>query len=508
MHNPHKSLQQPKWYLLPLTGTTTTEIQQKSIVLTRYVQQYPHVSLGQIAALLGQEETENGFRQAALIADTAHLTEQMAANEIKNIAEQITKQATQTVFMFPGVGDHYLQMGRGLYATIPYFREVLDECDAILRPFLNESLITLLYPPETADLPESTPNAGLDLAAMLGRKPVAGPVNKQEAKVQETAVAQPLVFSIEYALARLLQHWGIEPDGMIGYSLGEYVAATIAGVLTLKDALTLVAGRAQLIQALPPGNMLAVPLSREDVAHYLNHEVSLSAHTGENLTILAGETDAILSLQQKLVKQQVACRLLDTTHAFHSHMMQSAAADLTKLAQTITYTPPQIPYLSNVTGTWITAKQATDPAYWAQHMCQPVQYFTMLYNLLGQGQKYHLIEVGPGQSLGAFAKQHPLCKPEQYALIYPTLRYAYDRQDDHWFLLATIRKLWLSGINLQWDKLLIGDSNLIFKSPEQPLSFTSSQGSILSQQAMQQKDRGEKRRQNRLRRRGSRNANG
>jgi acyl transferase domain-containing protein len=406
--------------------------------------------------------------------------------------------------MFPGIGDHYLQMGRGLYEAIPYFQEIFDECDAVLRPFLNQSLTQLLYPQETVNSAQAASPTGLDLAAMLGRKPAANTENKQAAKLQETAVAHPLVFCIEYALAQLLQQWGIEPDGLIGYSLGEYVAATIAGVLTLKDALMLVARRAQLIQALPPGKMLAVPLSREAVLPYLNEQVSLSAHNGDALTILAGEAEAVLTVQQQLQKQQVACRLLDTTHAFHSHMMQSAAADLTKLAQTITYAAPQTPYLSNVTGTWITAKQATDPTYWAKHMCQPVQYFSMLHDLLAQGQNYHLIEVGPGQSLGAFVKQHPQCQPEQYASIYPTIRYSYDHQDDHWFLLTTIRKLWLSGVNLQWDTLLNSDSDFIFEGPDQPLSFTSPQESAYSQQAIQQKDRGEKRRQNRLRRRGSR----
>ncbi len=501
MHIPHKSVQQPRWYLLPLTGTSTTELQQKSIVLTRYIQQYPNVSLGQIASLLSQEETENAFRQAALISDASHLTKQLTADEIKNAATQATVKTSRTIFMFPGIGDHYLQMGRGLYDTIPYFREVVDQCDAALRPFLNQSLTELLYPPETTKQPE-TSTSGLDLAAMLGRKPTASTNNEQEAKLQETAVAHPLVFSIEYALAKLLQKWGIEPDGLIGYSLGEYVAATIAGVLTLKDALTLVARRAQLIQALPPGKMLAVPLSQEEVGPYLNQQVSLSAHNGDALTILAGDTEAILAVQQQLQKQQVACRLLATTHAFHSHMMQGAVADLTKLAQTITYAAPEIPYLSNVTGTWITAKQATDPAYWAKHMCQPVQYFSMLRNLLGH--HYHLIEVGPGQSLGAFVKQHPQCKPEQYTLIYPTMRYSYDHQDDHRFLLTTIRKLWLSGVNLQWETILSNGTTHHPANQLPSLQFSRPQDNATSQQALQQKDRGEKRRQNRLRRRGSR----
>lgn len=497
MHNPHKSLQRPKWYLLPLAGTSTIELQQKSTVLTRYIQQYPHVSLGQMASLLGQEETNNQFRQAILIHDAIHLPEQLAVNEIKNTAAM--PQAPRTIFMLPGIGDHYLQMGRGLYETVAYFREIVDACDVALRPFLNQSLTALLYPQETTPQPKE--NSNLDLAAMLGRKPATNADNEQAARLQETAVAHPLVFTVEYALAKLLQRWGIEPDGLIGYSLGEYVAATIAGVLTLKDALMLVSRRAQLIQALPAGKMLAVPLSQDDVTPYLNQQVSLSAHNGDALTILAGETEAILAVQQHLLEKQVACRLLDTTHAFHSHMMQSAAADLTNLAQTITFSAPQIPYLSNVTGTWITAKQATDPTYWAKHMCQPVQYFSMLRNLLEQTQNYHLIEVGPGQSLGAFAKQHPQCKPEQYASIYPTIRYSYDHQDDQWFLLTTIRKLWLSGVDLQWEMILTAGSDLIIEKPEQPLRFTSPEDNAPSQQAIQQKDRGEKRRQNQLRRR-------
>jgi acyl transferase domain-containing protein len=270
-------------------------------------------------------------------------------------------------------------------------------------------------------------------------------------------------------------------------------------VLHLDDALMLVARRAQLIQALPQGKMLAVPLSREAVAPYLSEQVSLSAHNGEALTVLAGETEAIIAVQQQLLAQQIACRLLDTTHAFHSHMMATAVTELNQLAHSITYNAPQIPYLSNVTGTWITPQQATDPTYWARHMCQPVQFFTMLQNLFRQGPLLHLVEVGPGQSLGAFAKQHPLCKHEQFARIYPTLRYAYDNQDDHWFLLSTIRKLWLSGVDLQWQTINPAALAHRPEAADTPPLFATPQHN--PEQSTEQKERGEKRRQNRLRRR-------
>lgn len=491
--------QQPKWYLLPLTGSSPSDLQQKSITLRRYIQQYPTTSLHQIAASLGQEVTRNGFRQAVVANSSAQLDEQLTKNELQPAAFDAVTQKLPVIFMFPGIGDHYVQMGRGLYTHIAYFREILQECDAGLRPFLNESLIDLLYPAAPSSQSHNNSSPGLDLAVMLGRKDVPNSNTPLEARLQETIIAHPLVFSLEYALARLLQYWGLEPQGLIGYSLGEYVSATIAGVLTLEDALMLVARRAQLIQALPEGKMLATPLSREAVAPYLNKNVSLSAHNGEALTVLAGEAEAILVVRQKLLERQIACRLLDTSHAFHSHMMQTAVAEVNDLARSIIYAAPQIPYLSNVTGTWITARQATDPTYWSQHMCQPVQYFTMLYNLLNQAQTYHLIEVGPGQSLSAFAKQHPQCEQAQYPFILPTLPYSYDHQDDHWFLLSTIRKLWLSGAALQWQTILSGDSGMPPEAADYLLPFTLPDHN--AEQAEQQKDRGQKRRQNQLRRR-------
>ncbi len=487
------------WHLLPLVGSSETDIQQKYIALTQYVQQHPHVPISQLASFLSQEDTGNSFRKAVIANDASCLVKQFASNDIKKITPTIKSRIPRIVFMFPGIGDHYLQMGQGLYEAIPYFREIIDACDAALRPFLSDSLVDFLAPAEPAKQTNDATTTGFDLAAMLGRKPAASTENPQEARLRETAVAHPLVFSIEYALAKLLQHWGIHPNGLIGYSLGEYVAATISGVLTLQDALSLVAQRAQIIQALPTGKMLATPLSKEAVQPYLSEHISLSAHNGNDLTVLAGETEAILTVQQQLLEQQIACRILETSHAFHSHMMEKAAAKLTSLAQSITFTPPQIPYLSNVTGDWITAKQAVDPSYWAQHMCQPVQCFTMLGNLLGKEQPYHLIEVGPGQSLGSFAKQHPQCKREQYASIYPTLRYSYDQQDDHWFLLATIRKLWLSGVDLHWERISPAYSDTISEKRERQTIFVSTQND--SQRPLQQKNRGQKRRTNRLRRR-------
>lgn len=488
MYISHKIVQTPKWHLLPLSGNSETDVKQKAATLAQYIQQHPQVSLHQFAPLLYQQNSEGTFRQAILAENPATLLANLAKQEVKAV---LTSKAP-VIFMFPGIGDHYVKMAQGLYETVPYFREILETCDAGLRPYLSTSLITLLYQTEP-DTPTTPPQNGLDLAALLGRsKPAEQPTTTP---IHQTRIAHPLVFSIEYALAKLLQQLGLQPDGLIGYSLGEYVAATISGVLTLEDALHIVARRAKLIQALPAGKMLAIPLPIDQASTYLTPEISLSAHNGDNLTILAGEPEAIQTLHEQLLAQQIACRLLDTTHAFHSHMMEPAIAELNDLAQTITYSSPKIPYLSNVTGTWITAKQALDPTYWAKHMCQPVQFFDMLHHLLNHDQLYTLIEVGPGQSLGAFVKQHPHCKREQYPLIHPTMPYAYDAQDDYRFLLSTIRKLWLSGLNLNWEKLPTGFGDDIEEAP--PLTLVPSPKK--AEQPTEQKNRGEKRRQNRLR---------
>lgn len=495
MHIPNKNAQQSQWHLVPISGFSEMDVKEKSIALTRFTQQNPQIELKKISALLGHESVKGTFRKAIVANSTSYLAEQLTTNGQAGIVNNSATHKPKIVFMFTGIGDHYVQMGRGLYEKIPYFRDILDKCAAELRPYLGVSITELLYPQETP-----TETASFDLAAMLGRqKPVNQQENSAEAHLQKTEIAHPLVFSIEYALSQLLQHWGVRPDALIGYSLGEYVAATIAGVLSLEEALLLVAKRAQLIQALPLGKMLAIPLSKTAVTPYLNNHVSLSAHNGQSLTILAGETEAILSVQQQLLEQQIACRLLDTTHAFHSHMMQPATMELTSIAQLFPCKAPQIPYLSNVTGNWITAKQAADPTYWSQHMCQPVQWFTMLQTLLNQDDTVQLIEIGPGQSLSSFVKQHPQCKQEQYSAIHPTLRYSYDQQNDHQFLLSTLQKLWLSGIDLNWNAIFQNDQEASVSKQELPLILGISQP--IPQKTFKQKDRGEKRRQNRLSRR-------
>ncbi len=236
---------------------------------------------------------------------------------------------------------------------------------------------------------------------------------------------------------------------MIGYSLGEYVAACMAGVMSLEDALALVAKRAQMIQELPAGAMLAVALSEQDVRPLLNQQLSLAAVNASSVCVIAGPVDAVNDLEHLLSGNGVTCRRLQTSHAFHSSMMEPIEASFAALVKTIKLNPPQVPYVSNVTGTWITARQAMDPQYWVKHLRQTVRFADGIREV-SQKPNGILLEVGPGQSLGSLALQHPANNGLTDLVVLPTLRYAYDPRPDMAFLLRTLGQLWLAGVRVDW----------------------------------------------------------
>jgi acyl transferase domain-containing protein len=372
-------------------------------------------------------------------------------------------------FLFPGLGEHYAGMGRGLYEAPgePVFRAEIDRCAALLTPLLGIDLREVLYAPAATSAGAARPAAaadpaGPDLRRMLGRR------GGEDELLNRTWLAQPALFSVEYALAQLWMSWGIRPQAMAGYSLGEYVAACLAGVLTLPDALRLVAERARLIEELPGGGMLAVALGEEELDPLLaRHGLSLAAVNGPAGCVAAGGEAAIAALSRELEASQVAHRRLPTTHPFHAAELAPLAAPLTALARSLTLAPPKMPYFSNVSGDWITAGQATDPAYWALHMCRPVRFGETVARLLGGGGRV-LIEIGPGQGLGSFVRQHPDCDDAAARAIFATLRNAYGSQEDGEFLLGTLGRLWLAGQTVDWRAFWAGEQRRRVPLPTYP----------------------------------------
>ena len=240
------------------------------------------------------ERTEGRYRLAVVARDPAHARELLAQGKPGLVARGEAGDPGSLVFLFPGVGDQYAGMARALYATLPDFRAALDECADLLGPDLGCDLRAVLFPAE-------------------GVEPAADPVR--------TRIAQPLVFSVEYALATVLQRWGLRPGAMLGYSIGEYTAACVSGVLALPDALHLVARRAELIEAAPPGAMLLVQLAADALTPYLTDGVALAAVNGPGVCVVAGPVAAVARLERELLSQAVPAMRAKTEHAFHSPMM-------------------------------------------------------------------------------------------------------------------------------------------------------------------------------------------
>lgn len=333
-------------------------------------------------------------------------------------------------FMFPGLGDHYVNMGRDLHAHAPVFREKLDQCAALLEPELGLDIRTVIYPPQDAkNAPENAAPAkqGIDLRKMLGRD--RKEATEAELRLGATRVAQPALFVVEYALAKLWQSFGTRIDAMIGYSLGEYVAACLAGVLSLEDSLRLVARRAALIEELPRGAMLAVPLPDHAVAPLLGDHVSISAINGPELTVVAGPPEAVEALEKRLGAAGTPCRRVQSMHAFHSRMMDPIAERLTALMKHFKLSPPSIPYISNVTGTFITPDQAMDPHYFATHICRPVRFAQGLGELMTKQDRLFL-ECGPGQTLSSLAISYPKPEGSKPRVVVPSMRHPFENHAD------------------------------------------------------------------------------
>jgi acyl transferase domain-containing protein/acyl carrier protein len=454
------------WQLLLLSARTESALERMADDLARYLGAHEETSLPDVAYTLQVGRRAFPYRRMVVCRDVEGALCNLSSEVTPHYQPDVNRRV---VFMFPGVGDHYLQMARELYDREEIFRETFDQCDRILQPLLGLRLYSLLYSGEQATVqPEGDDR--VDLRAMLGRDERAPSPAAQ--RLSETAVAHPAVFVIDYALARLLMSWGIRPGGMVGYSLGEYVAACLSGVLSLRDALRLVARRAQMIQSLPAGGMLAVSLPKEEACRLLTEGVSLAAHNGESMCVLSGLPEAIAGIEAELAEQGVACRRLETRHAFHSHMMNSLAEDVVALVQEMRLNPPQIPYLSNLSGTWITAEEATDPNYWTRQMCSPLRFFENLDRVL-QEEGNVLLEVGPGQALGSFAKQHPACTQSQIPRIMSTMRHAYERRSDVAVLLEAVGKLWMLGCTPDWHAFYAAETRRFEPLPTYPFERQS-----------------------------------
>jgi phthiocerol/phenolphthiocerol synthesis type-I polyketide synthase E len=446
---PRPSAARRPWQLLTLSAKSAAALDASAARLAAHLRARPGLRLAEVAHTLQSGRREMESRRVLVVRDgedVAALLE--GAQPDRVVSAAVDDRLRSVAFLFPGVGDQYPQMGRGLYASEPVFRDAIDRCAAIVRERFGLDLLGAMYPGDAPD--EAAPGAGVDLRRMLARD-AADPA---ATLLDRTELAQPAVFAVEHALARLWMSWGIVPTAVIGHSLGEYVAAVVAGIFSLDDALELVTARARMIAELPAGAMLAVPLSADAARAFLVDGAAVATVNAPELCVVAGTPEAVEAVRARLAEAGHAARPLATTHAFHSPQMDPVVPAVRERVERMRLHPPSIPFVSNGTGTWITAEQATDPAYWARHVREPVQFERGVGELLKEPGRV-LLEVGPGQTLSTFVRQRP---DSAGVTVIPTLRYAYDRTADAAFALGALGRLWLAGVTPDWAAFHRGES--------------------------------------------------
>ncbi len=415
--------------LLVLSARTSSALEASTARLREHLRAEPAAPLADVAFTLQTGRQEFTHRRVLVCESVADAVVGLDPAARRLQSRQLASRAPSVAFMFPGQGAQHVGMARNLYAGEPVFRAAVDRCATVVCGELDRDLREALYP-----------DGDEDAAAVL----------------QQTAFTQPALFAIEYALAMLWQSWGVQPQATIGHSIGEFVSATLAGVMTVEDAVRLVAARGRLIQALPAGAMLSVSLSAEAATERIRARPPLAVATDNapELCVVSGPTGDIAALQGELEAEGIGCRLLVTSHAFHSPMMDPVVEPFAQLVRQVRLSPPRLPFVSTVSGTWITEEQATDPDHWAGHLRATVRFASGIQTLLEQPDRI-LLEVGPRAILSAMARRQ--VKDSGKRLIVSSLGNTSESHADYGALLEAAGQLWLSGICLDWDALHAGE---------------------------------------------------
>ncbi len=390
--------------------------------LINYLSDNKDIKLSDVAYSLHTGRTDFEHRRFLVATGIEDVLEQSANKSQFSSNTKLVKEKQQNiVFMFPGQGDQYVNMCKGLYDNEPVFRQAMNECADLLKSDLNEHILDIIYP------------AIADEAATE--------------KINNTAYSQPALLTIGYALGKLWMSWGVYPSVFVGHSIGEFVAAYFSGVFSLKDALRLIAKRGKMMGDLPRGSMLSVRLAEDGIQPYLSDSIALAAANSPQLSVLAGTSEEIGALSETLNSNGVLNRLLSTSHAFHSHMMDPVVEPFEQFVKTIPLNAPVIPIVSSVTGDWMTAADATSAGYWAKHLRSTVYFGKAVQKLLDDSYVLFL-ELGPGKSVTTLARQQAAGRAVS---VISSLEKDEVAQSSEVSILKALGNLWLNSIQPDWN---------------------------------------------------------
>lgn len=422
LESPPADVKDRPLHLMTFSAKSDAALRELAQRHAEWLGSHPEASLADVCYTANAFRTPFNHRAAIIAGNAIELREKLegiaqgqspqgvVAGQVKLIGRP------KVAFLFTGQGSQYLGMGRALYETQPVFRAALDECDDLLRQHLDEPLLSVLF---SAD--ESSP-------------------------LNETAYTQPALFALEYAIARLWQSWGVQPDIVLGHSVGEYVAATIAGVFDLEDGLALIAHRARLMQQLPRNGLMAVifagPADVEGALAPFADRVAIAATNGPQNTVISGEAEAVRTLVRQFESRGVGVQMLTVSHAFHSPLMEPMLDEFEQLAREVAYQPPRIPIVSNLTADLL-HKTAPTAEYWRNHIRHAVRFAEGMERLV-QEEVHCLIEVGPTPSLIGMARRF-INNPDLTWL--PSLRKG---QGDWRTILTSVAELHVLGGAIDW----------------------------------------------------------
>jgi phthiocerol/phenolphthiocerol synthesis type-I polyketide synthase E len=411
------------WTIIPLSAKTEGSRGEYVRRLAGFLSANKDLSLSDVAFTFQTGRRSFKHRRFVVVRTVEDAVRKLeAAGTAQPDGRAQTGRPGQIVFMFTGQGSQHVEMGKDLYRDEPVFRDAVDRCATLLMPGLGSDLRQVLYPEAKGD-PEP------------------------EQRINQTGLAQPAIFVIEYALAKLLESWGVCPSAMAGHSIGEYVAACLAGVFDLESALAIVAARSRFMQEMPPGAMTAVAASEAKVKSMLDGRVALATINAPEMCVVSGEFPAIEELEARLEAEKTGYKRLVTSHAFHSPMMEPAARRLEDEIARHTLRAPRVPFVSNLTGAWITPEEAVSPRYWADHLRNAVRFRDCLETLAKDGEQV-LVEVGSGNTLCTLARQRPGSAGQR---IVQTMRRPTEKRSDSEFVLRSLGELWSAGIEVDWN---------------------------------------------------------
>lgn len=443
------------WQALPLSAKTAGALNRMTSNLVSWLRSQLQASLADVAYTL--QVGRQGFQhrrvlitEAGRVSEAAELLERNDPKHV--ISGTVENTRPGLAFLFPGQGAQYVGMGRALYESQPVFRQEIDNCAAVLAPELGLDIRHILYPAhDSADGRESASK-----------------------KIVQTEFTQPALFIVEYALARLFMSWSVRPDAMAGHSIGEYVAACLAGVMSAEDALRLVLARGRLMQSVPPGVMLAVHKSEKELVGLLakdlrDNNVSVAAENSPCLCVLSGPEPTIQRLEPVLSAHSIQHSRLRTSHAFHSMMMDPIVSKFVDLVSHVHLNPPTCRYLSNVTGTWITPEQATDPKYWGRHLRATVRFAQSMHTLQERSHQV-LLEVGPGRTLTGLALQ---CANGNQPTVVNSLPAAQDQTSAFQTVPQAAATLWVNGVEIDLSAIQRNENRFRVSLPSYPFERRS-----------------------------------